>query len=206
MPNLSVGDILQVRIEYELYGQKDLSVLHWRVKAIDPGVELFAFLRDRILPELTEIDGFCDVLLTHMSNDIKIAAVVAQVISPVRYRHVRRLYGITGHEIEPAGTNNVAVSIGYAGELAGRGKGGRTQVPGICKKYITGGMWSDVPVNQLTEHFENWRVLDWDTGFEGCVLDPILYTPATGAFNPIVACEGHRTVRTMRRRTVGVGQ
>jgi len=206
MPDIAVGNIVQVRIEYECLGQKDLSVLHWRVKQANAGVELFSFLKNNVTTELVEPGGLCELLTVTMSNQCKVSAAVAQVIKPIRYRHVARACNWVGQEAFVIGTNNLACAVTQSGILAGRGKSGRTSVPGRAQKWQVDGKWEAAVTTQLQTVFDQWRTVDWTPATSGVTMEPIIYNPSTGAINLVTACLPQSTIRVMRRRTLGVGQ
>lgn len=206
MPDMAAGMVIQTRFEYEILGQKDLTVWHWNVKTAQAGNDMLNFLGNDLNASLLGAGSFVPTLMNLMSDQATLTAVVSQVIHPTRYHGVRSIAAVQGGDATPLGTNNLALSIGYSGILAGRGKSGRTQVPGLPKKYIIDGFWDAairVPVYNL---FSTWRTQDWAVPGGKATLTPILFDPQSAGKNAIVDATSYRTVRVMRRRTVGVGQ
>lgn len=206
MPDMAAGMIVQLRLEYKLYGQIDLNVLHWRVTSAAAGKEMFDFLRNKVLEEAIDADMLVDGFLPNMSQDCKVQSVYAQVIYPVRYRAVRVVIARPGLQAFDAGTNNIALSVTKQGAVAGRGKTGRIQIPGLAQKWLIDGYWDGAVVAQLNDHCEFWLTNNWTPVGGGVTMKPCLWRPQNASTNDIIAVQGQDTVRTMRRRTVGVGK
>jgi len=206
MPDAAVGMVVQTRVEWECLGQKDLTVWHWNVQQVDPATELFSWLRVGIAGNLLIPGGPVDSLSELHSNQIKCTGVVAQVIHPVRYHGVRVAANIPGEVMEPVGTNNLALSVGYAGVLAGRGRSGRTQVPGLPQKWVVDGYWDAAVAVPVYDILKPFRTELWNIALGSTRLEPILFNPGTAGKNKIIDASLYTTVRTMHRRTVGVGE
>lgn len=206
MPDIQQNDIIQTRIEYRAMFQTDLNVLHWRVKTTPANIEMFSFLSIELLGDMTKPGGFCEGLLAQMSNKIVMTGVYGQVIKPIRFRHVKKVLNNPGAQLDDLRTNNNALSVTEAPLLAGRGRTGRMQIPGIPTNKMADGIWDNAVVTWYTNLVHQFRSFDYAVGTTGVVLEPVLYRPATGVTNKIVSCFGQETVRTMRRRTVGLGQ
>lgn len=206
MPNVAVGMILQSRLEWEMYGQKDLTVWHWRVNDTDAGIDLFEYLLNGLNEWLLSPTGAVLTMLNQLSADINLAGLVSQAVRPTRYRGIRTVVNVTGGDASVAGTNNVAASIGWGGDIAGRGRSGRSQIPGLPKKYQLAAKWDTAPVDAIKSALANVRVGPQTPPGFAVQLTPVLFNPRTGTQQTITTAEAHYTVRTMRRRTFGVGQ
>lgn len=205
MPDIAVNQVIQTRIEWECLGQKDLTVWHWNVAAANAGVEMFNWLRAGLNQELLAVGGIVTQLLAVMSDQCKCTGVTSQVIHPTRYHGVHSISTGIGADASPVGTNNLALSVGYSPVLAGRGRSGRTQVPGLPKKYVVDGRWDVAATTPVYNALAPFRTTQWAIILGGVKLDPILFSPDTAFKNPIIDATVYNTVRTMYRRTVGVG-
>lgn len=206
MPNVAQGMIIQVRAEWEMYGQQDLSVWHWRVSDAGGAPDLFTFLKNGVNTEILLPGNALQTMLLSMSQDMMLRGVVSQCIFPTRYRSVRTSSNTNGGDADPAGTNNIAMSIGVSGDLAGRGRAGRTQIPGIPKKWQIGAKWDPAIVAVMGDAIEALRVNVLAPAGFTTLLDPIIWSARTSTYQRITAKDDKITVRTMRRRTFGVGQ
>lgn len=206
MPNMSIGQIVQVRVEWTLYGQRDLTVWNYRVTDVTGAIDMFDYLKNGVNVFFNNPVGGLKNLLSNLSEDITLDAIVSQVIFPTRYRAIRTGVNEIGGDASAAGTNNVALSVGVSGDLAGRGRGGRTQVPGIPKKYQIGAKWDAAIIAAAGDSVEAVRVGTITPAGFAVQLRSIIWSAKTGTYQNITGLETHTTVRTMRRRTYGVGQ
>jgi hypothetical protein len=206
MPDLAVNQIIQTRLEWELYGQKDLTVWHWVVKDVTGSIDAFPWLSGVFHPWLMSPTGAVMDMLGNLSSDLTLNAVVSQLIRPVRYRPIRTVVNEFGGDATPAGTNNAAVSIGFGGPLAGRGRMGRSQIPGVPKKWMTNAKWDEGVVDLIRDALATIRVGPQAIAGSPVQFEPVIYSSKFLTWQEIETIEPHYTVRTMRRRTFGVGQ
>ncbi len=206
MPDLAVGDIIQTRVEWELYGQRDLTVWHWRVNDVNPDQDMFEYLADGLNAWLADPAGGLFTVLAELSSDVVLKAIVSQVVWPIRFRAVRTPVEEVGGSAFVAGTNNVALSIGFGGDLAGRGRAGRSQILGIPQKWQISGKWDVGVITSIADALESIRVGPQTPPGFTVQLNPVLFRRQDHTHQNVTTIHAYDTIRTMRRRTWGVGQ
>lgn len=197
---LSNNATVQVVINSALNGQAILNVLHYRFNGTAPD---YTLAMASLNAAIKGTGGIIDNLLSCMSNEAQIVSIWSQPIYPVRYRAVPEPVGGNGLTLGEAMPQNVAAVLTKQSESAERWGIGSFHIGGIARDSVTGGninVGLTTPMNvlglQLTQSFE-------DGEFQ---FTPILWSPRTPARQtPWNLFKVQRTVRVMRRRTVGVG-
>jgi len=204
---VAVGDYLQCTYRYLVAGQENLNIFHYLVAEGAPAdfddvaTELWTdFLSDDVI-------GIQPKLQAVMSEDVVITNCDIQKIYPVRYAYKRfNLTGVNGLLASPVASPNLCWSITLQGDEAGTGNQGRKQIGGMAEESINAGFISGAvnggPGDAVTDWWPGSIFLPTATQ----ELRPSIYkrsNPATSV--TITHTTKHNTVRTMHRRTVGLG-
>lgn len=204
-PLPSAGDIFQAIVRSELCGQTCLNVLHFRCKLVGAAPGLAEWIQDTILVPLSGAVSLVSGLVNVTTNDINFVELIGQKIFPVRYRAVRRPIGLTGTRVGFSRTANYALSISKYPARAGRGTTGKFQLAGCPVEDMVGGTWKEP--YRLAVSTEVGSKLMGDltgTGFGG-VVEHGMWNEQANTFQTVDDYYAQATVRTMHRRTVGLG-
>jgi hypothetical protein len=197
------GAIVQVTFSGKVLNQQMLSVLHYQYE--NPGgSEDGAALLDGLAEELNIADGLHDKYTACLSTDYTFGRIRTQWIIPTRYAYFEKLPTITqgqdaGRVIGP----NAAIAINKRTEIAGVHGRGVLHMPGVSTTWITGGQLN---VAGFAVYNTLGAKLIEDLTVLAGTFHPIIFnraTPGEVAFlnNWVTSPD----VRTMHRRTVGLG-
>lgn len=210
MPDLLQNDIVSVTIDSRLDGQQILLCLHYAVQSIadPPGeVDLNTAL-DVFATELNAAGGLEELYANSLAQNVSIYWLILQKIHTIRYTH--RRYTVAepvGLITEDALTPNMAVVVTTQGEEAGRHNIGNLHIGGVPQTFVENGLVAagayavyEALGAKLLEEYE----LDVDGTL--VVMTPIIFNRVTPTDSPIRKfAYVQDTVRTMHRRTVGLG-
>lgn len=215
---VAVSDTYRVSLIQRLYGQRVLNVLYYDVTDVpDPSPDRWAYMNS-LADALTGAGSIMAAMQAMQCIDLEWEAIrVNQVRLPdeaaTPYAQIDAID--TGTLIEPAGTPNVALSIEKRSTFTpGHPQQGigRIQIAGIPQDRYVAGFFTDAYL--LLAAAVSAAILDEITT-AGVTAVPTNfgwdYTPPnpkpTGFHTfPIFGANAKRTVRNMRRRTVGVGE
>jgi len=207
LPDAAVNDIVEARINYTLFGQRCMTVLHWEVTGAGTPAEdwwtLYLGLEGAITNATT---GLLTKTLAQMTDEVTCDFIDIQVVRPQRLIYRRFNIGTTGDVAGSAGTANIAMSLTKRGEIPAKGNSGRIQLFGLSSSHIADGKWSPGIIGTVAAD-----VAPYYLG----VLSPSGYT-LTPVFigkskigvlktNTVIDIVVQDTIRTMHRRTVHLG-
>lgn len=204
IPLVSVGDIVQVIVQYNIDEQVCLNVHHYRVETTLVGTTYQEQL-GRVIDRLLDDDAsLVNTWADQASTDSKITMLQVQKISPSRYPYVRQPVNKPGLIAPPSAPSVVCVSITKRPERAGKGKTGHTQIPGMPAASMTNGYWAPALVSaleNLADAIFNPIVIPAGGELRPCLVQ----SDNPGAYTFLLATEVRNTIRAMHRRTVGLG-
>jgi len=150
--------------------------------------------------------GFWNPIKALQSDQLTYESIQVQRISPTRDVLTIRNSGVTGDSVDAAVPPNVALSVTKHTLLASRRGVGRIQIPGFPKVKLVNGRWDQTMCDTIQTDLEVklTTVLTTDAGNEWRWVLPQIGQPF-GPYQPITGVTTHNTVRTMHRRTVGLG-
>lgn len=200
---LQGGSIVEVSIVGELFGQRTLSVFHYKYTS---GVNLADGkpVMDLLAAILNDAGELVDEYANVVSNSLLIRQLVIQKIHPaprIRRYVYTPAFGI-GQVQSPAMTPNVAVAITKTADEATRHGVGTLHLPAVPFAAYDDG---EIAAASIPAYDNLLSVLKspLDTG----LWVPVLFNKANPAASlEITETTLQTTLRTMRRRTVGVGQ
>lgn len=212
------GSIVEVRIKYDVNDQKCFNVLHYFAEGSAPGVDIdtiqLAFgqylsedIDGRLVREMREI----------MSSGVQVEEVQVQQVFPTRIRSSVTEVNDVGQIASPADAQNVAAVIEKHGAFANRKNIGSFHLGGLPVSSFSNGELTNafhLSLVALGNLLKNAIIVPGVTGatYTPCILnkepvpgsDPVRYVISGGT--EIVGCVAMETLRTMRRRTKGVGK
>lgn len=205
--SLDTGDIVEVRVNYLMYGQRMMNVFHYKMDgsgSINDGPTDVSETAQNVA---AGIDQWVAKWLAGGSTDCTVTDVEAQKIYPTRYPYQRTLVGENGVIETATLPQNIQLSIEKVGEVADRHGVGRVEVPGIPAAYASAGRVLEVGRDWLAE-LAFALALDIEAPFETPTrLVPIIFNRAAPATSQLLTTTRlNDTVRVARRRTVGVGE
>lgn len=204
------GEKILVTLVGELFGQTTMNTFWYEIT--DAGSSASnQNIQNRLLDGLSVIAGLFDKATTCMPDNWEGKEVWAQTIYPTRFAKTIRTFAVPGSD-QAATTANVAAVIVRRGNLANRHNVGTVHIPisSAISSVDNGlivipsalntalGLLSQVMLDQITA----------GTGVGDSEFSPVLVdTTFPGAGNSVLITNTSvkRTVRVMRRRTVGLG-
>lgn len=205
IPPLAVNDIVLYSIFGRLAGQQLIHTFHYKLTTVngDPYTEAL----DAFLAFQFGASGIATALLPIMPSNYRMETHRAQVIFPTRRRYVEALIDTPGAWASAARTPNTAMSIKRIGLAATRQGVGRLQVP-IGDDLMTNGTINLAGIAAELLDIDTAMELEFTPPGDGNVYQPVLFgKDANGNLTntPIIEVAAMTTVRTMHRRTVGLG-
>lgn len=207
--NVAVDDVYQCQFAATLFNQRIRTVLHFRVtEAPTAAQDRWAFYTT-LGQYLTTVDpaSLYTALRGCQSDDVSYNYLQVQAILPQRLVYRRFPLGQTGSIADSIGSLNYGGYILKKTSFAGRDAIGSVHVAGLPVDTSGGDLWNIDTQDNLdnlasfirAEAFDDiagWRAVPCLAPRRGSVVLPFLVT----------AAEASAQVRTMRRRTVGVGE
>lgn len=203
---VQVGDVLEVRMNSRLFGQRLLNTMHYRVTTPPENADL-KIEASEIINSMRGAQGVIAQLVALGCPDWSMEYADVQVIYPSRKAFVRIPVNSVGLNPTPGGAlpANVAVVVSTSPVVAVKGRTGSMHVAGIGAADVKDGELNLDTFGKL-DVLGTAMVNDMVT-VSGGVYEPVLYPRKQGL--PILRQDVYRvqvTSRVLRRRTVGVGQ
>lgn len=209
---LAIGDIVQLRTRGTLYGQIVRSVSCYRV-TVAPAVPGPQELTDAITQFIKPGSWFAGWIAA-AAPDLHIDTVYAQRVAPVRQAQAVTAVDITGTGGGTSVPPNTAISFTKYTDTATRRKDklniggiGYLHLPGMGIDQLNGGFWKIGLLLSMKTNIADKLNVQLMTPL-GTIMVPTLWhrkavgLSSTDVINGVV----QSTVRTQRRRTVGVGE
>lgn len=205
---LQVGDILQISIRGELFNQRMLTVLHYRITVGTFSGTVWGDVNSWAAWFAGQI-GAGEMLTSYLAvcgNAYTLESVRAQLVSPTRSAYASQVVNLTGTAANDCRQSNISASITKRGNGGGRWATGRVQMPAVPSDDCVDGLLSvayQTNIGDLLTNLQNPQV-----------NAPISQTAVPVIFNPgrapnwteILEHVLQTQVRTMHRRTVQLGE
>jgi len=203
----ALNDIYQVTIRTSLAGQVFLSTFKYKLTTVGTEVTVDA-LYSAIETQFTAPPNVFTKFVPALPFNWSIVERWYQRVFPIRIRKKVFISGLLGTWPQNTTSTNQAVSLERFAEIAGRHGVGRLQMPASNSPLdITAGVISNPAYKAALANLAATFSLPLTTAPGGSILTPVLQSVATPAVTqPIVGSIVQDTLRTMRRRTVGVGK
>jgi hypothetical protein len=206
---LALGDVIQVSLRGTLYGQRILNVLHYSVAVAGSGTDFDQI--DILTSNLVTGGGSVDPLvpfLNAIAPQYQLEEVRAQRVYPTRTIYAYTIDGRFGTYATGTETTNIAASLEKRTLTPGRMGIGRIQIAGVPTAAMDNGECSAAyKATELTD-LAQALLLSITTSGPVVTYTPCLFNPTSpGAkFSPLFSIVVKDTLRTMRRRTVRLGE
>lgn len=204
---IAVNDVIRVTYFQRLFDQRILTVLHMRcITAPAPGtadIVALTNLADRLGQMASApLQKWIPLVPSALLFD----EVRAQRVSPTRSIYGKNFIGTTGSRVgTTVATANVAASIEKRSAIPGRTGIGRVQMAGVVNEVMVN---ASLTPDFLVEVQDCWEELlgNITVALDGAVYDWIIWGAGIPTLdNGIVDVQAKDTVRTMHRRTKGIG-
>lgn len=202
---INLGDIISYTIEGRSYGQQVMSVLHYVADGAITSPDGQAVLT-AALAILAAPDGLLDNWKKCVGNNLTNIQTRIQKIAPVRYRYVTYVPAATvGTAATPSVAGNLSAAITKRAELATKHGLGTLHMPAVPSGFITTGELNGLAVGTYADLQSS--VEQEVAGIPGgLILVPVIFNRAAPLTSPqITQTQLQFSLRTMHRRTVGVG-
>lgn len=205
-PRLIEGDILQVVHVMTVDEQTCMNVLHYKVIAPDTTPDRSYFQEmDDILAALdagpnTVTGGW----LKLATDDCTSRFIQAQRVHPNRSPYVREIVGQEGLEPGPSAPSIVALSGTKRSDTVGRGRSGHMQLAGLPASSMENGRWTIAQLTLAQNYFDDLSQ-DLNYGAGGIIRPGIFDSKPPTEFAELIGFEAKDELRSMHRRTVGLG-
>lgn len=207
MPEVPSGSIISVQNDARLFSQQVLLTLHYRIETVFGGDwDLY--------PTLSALDGIFnsagglwETYAAAQSNNVTYSGLIYQMIWETRYlKTTISPATTTGSVASPCETPNIAAGITLQGELTGRTNRGTKHIGGLPTSFVSAGTLTAGALTAMND-LRDKMIETIDINGDASVLAvPVVYHRAAPISSVvIVAGVAHSQVRTMRRRTVGLG-
>lgn len=203
---LNDGDIVESISWANLFGQKILMTAHWKIQgsAVPDGPAYLQALNT----DLTTGSHLFNVARSLQTNSLSYEYVTSQVVWPTRWAPEQKIWTQQGAYDAASSPQNLAWSFQRHVAQAGRGYQGRIQLCGYPQSWNQSGyVVFEIGALANVALFEACISLTFSvTGYVTAVVPVLRSRAGTGSTTRNVT-KGTRTttVRTMHRRTVGLG-
>jgi hypothetical protein len=200
---ITANSILQLSFNGQVLGQQTLTVLNYKLRSpvsIDDG----KIALDQFLTIVMGAGQLYEAYLACLSRDYFAVSVTAQWVLATRHAYVRRLSATNGSVESDVLGPNAAFTIERRTEVAGPSGRGITHMGGVPQSFMASGSLSGDGSVAYTAL--GVKMVAPITTVSTYIFDPVLVRKAAIATSPIiVSADVNPNVRTMHRRTVGLG-
>lgn len=205
--NVNTGDCMEITIDMRMNGQVLLSVFHYLINTGGGPVDGVTAIEEmNVLWNSSAPDTFLSDYAGCITGAVTINAIVFQWITTTRRARVVKAPEVTGGILTgDTMPQNLAAAITKRSETAGRRGVGTLHMPAILVANVSAGQLTTTGLAVYDDFLP--RLSEEILLVTSGRMIPVVYhrtNPALSA--PITGAEQQRTVRTMHRRTVGVGQ
>jgi len=203
--DITTNSVLQIQYEGRHAGQQVMNVMTY---VYDGGAvtEDGPLVVDEIDFDTTQAGKMWDLWLDCLSHDVQDCVRYYQWIHPIRYAYVLKGNDVVteGNVAGDALPPNCSQAVTRRTNFAGREETSTLKLPGVPADMVLGGFIIDAHLTTL-QLFVDESCKEIPLG-SGSKLVPIPWNKISpGSANQIRVGYAHNTVRTMRRRTVGLG-
>ncbi len=206
MPTVSQGDITQITLDGRIYGQRTLTVLHYKVADFATTVELeehYTGINSAMFGTLLDFE---DKYLACCSNNFTLTRILTQVIYPIRY-YARELFqsGKAGTVSSVSLPPGVSVSLTKRSLFSTSHSIGGVRMPAVPTTFTAAGELTSVGRTAYS------ILCDAIAAPQGTVAVniniPIIFRRANPSLSEeVFTAFPQNTIRTMSRRVVQRGE
>jgi len=209
-PPITLDDIFRVVWFGRLAGQRILWVLHCRCSDNTEPVYATAMqsLAEELAVDMIAPAGKFGSIATEQSNEFEWEFVRVQRIFPTREVYSQSTVNRIGSDIGEASPPNVCMSTTLRTTVLAPHGVGRVQLAGLPISELNDGLWSDTLVGDIDVKMAAALIPTFvdPTTTNEFNFGVLAQFSVTSELNDITDVVSHNTVRTMHRRTVGLGE
>lgn len=204
MANVNNGAILEVVIHSMLNGQRQMTVLHYRLSDLSTPADQFVKL-EAVDDRFALADGIYDAVANASGNDCEFQPVQLQWIFPTRYAYRKfASMPLIGQYPNICLPSNVSATITKKGEEAGRHSIGAVHLPNVPQETMVAGIFQAPYTTALGDLATALKTPY--TLATGGTLTPIIANKASlGGSKDVFTTVVQDATRVQRRRTLGLG-
>lgn len=207
MYSIEVGDILEVRVNYQQSGQQLLNVFHYRYEGSTTITDGQAAVNTALTFFSADPTCWLNTWQSSASPDCICPNLAGQMIHVLRRPYYTLPGPFPGEGMGSTLPQNVQLGITKVGSTVGRGKTGRVEVPGITADMIADGMTTVTGMGFLLQLADAMLVKLPASVSETEAFVPIIYRRSNpAASEALTTTRAQDTVRVDHRRTVRVGK
>lgn len=205
---VQAADILEVTLLAKFFNEDVQNKFHYACISVSGAAQSTPAVAAALQTNFVAPAGLINLIRLMSPNDYSLQGVRYQVIAPVRqvaYPIVTALAGLNGFDTTTA---NVAFAITKRGDLAGRKNISTTHLMGTTDSGIMEEGKISPQALTLAENIASFlsNQVSVTVGGVDYEFGPVIYHPTDPSNpTPITSTIVQRTVRVMRRRTVGLG-
>lgn len=199
------GDLYQVTFSGKLYNQHILTTFGYKLIGVT-GPVTYEVATDELKAKLVAVNGLEDKFLAVCPNDYTLEEIwIQRIYTPRLYRRSWTQF-LAGQRPNPALMSNLAMSIERRGEAATRSAVGRVQVPVSAHVSDVSNGAISVGLASAAGAFGLEMIQPIATTTGTITWNAHILNASAGVSTPITAYKVQTVVRTMHRRTVGLGE
>lgn len=211
--SLAVNDIIQMRLRGLLYGQVIRVVVNYRIGTAFVGNDGPVVIND-LMNQFKAVGAFVPAYMAQATSDLTMDQLVGQRVDPVRQAQVVQGLAINGGQAPPALAANTGLTLIKYTNLAtqrklklGIGGIGYQHLCGLPEAVRTGSKWNPFFLAAGATDIANKLNLPLVTAGGVIAVPTLWHRTAVGAPpTDTVQILPQASIRTERRRTVGVGE
>lgn len=207
MPNVAIGDVIQVTLGYVAQAQQCLVVRHYTLANLPADIDYESWLDQIMNGWLLGPPGVVDLLKKCLHSAVRINFIQAQGVFPTRRFYKRLSQDIPGTNagIEPMPPNN-AITLTLQTDIPGRGRSGSNHVGGLSSTCYTDDGFVEGAYKTTVQAYgdslpKGIGGVAPNNYWKACTFNKIK-VPHTNLVRGAVVQD---TMRVERRRTVGLG-
>jgi hypothetical protein len=206
VPAVGVGDIVQVTIETNTDATVNLNVLHYRCLTPPTDPAYLPALQELATSVAAVGTGILPAMAALMDDRMYISGVRCQRVRPQRDFFYRLATLQSGTIVGGAAPPNTALSITKKTEEVGKGFSGHFQLGGLSVTLFSDfGVFTAPAIALATELGNAIAAKRVKVGGGADVWQPCMLSVAQPGYHDIRVCSPRSQIRTMHRRTVGLG-
>jgi hypothetical protein len=208
-PPITGDDVFTLTYFQTLDSQRILTVLHFRFSdLLEPDyVTAMASLANALGIDATGATGWGGVR-NFQSSDISYDFLRVQRVAESRDVYFSQTLGLNGGFVGAAAPPNVALVCNKRTVRVGKHGHGDLHLAAVPIGTVTDGIWNPVTVANVASAVGSFLLDPFDDAVTGNAIRFGIYdpTPVFGGLQDITDVVGYNQVRTMHRRTVGLGE
>jgi len=207
--SLALGDVVQVSLRGTLYGQRILTILHYSVGVTAAGTDYdqLSILSSNLVTGGGSSDPIPQIL-AGQAPEYQLEEIRAQRVYPTRTVYAATIDGRFGTYATGTELSNIAASFEKRTLTPGRMGIGRVQLAAIPTAAMNNGELTAGYLAAEAANIAQAIMMGITTSGPIVTYAPCLFNPTApvNKFSPLLSVIPQASLRTMRRRTLRVGE